>query len=367
MRARVCGRRFVAVHRSFTIDGSSIERAAPSMNQAYTTLAPIGKLMVDAINSYGLDPAAIMDAAGFDRNALSDPNERFQAESMRKVWSLAVEASADPAFGIRVAESSKPGSSHALGLAWITSASLMDALMRLDRYDRFLSTAVSITLDGNTAPPRLNIEDRLETPDCPEPMDACLAIVLKMARAVWGDELTPEYCAMKRPAPAAADVFDGYFRCPISYGEDRNAICFRSDDLDRSLSGANEGLARECDQILERHLAVFDRNDYVLRARVAITRLLPSGRISEKEVAKTLNVSSRTLQRRLRQEGTSYQTIMQETRHELAIQHLKFSKFSITETAYLLGFENTSNFTRAFKSWTGMTPSQSLEAPSPAR
>ena len=83
-----------------------------------------------------------------------------------------------------------------------------------------------------------------------------------------------------------------------------------------------------------------------------------AGLYVHRRFADALNISPRSLQRKLCQEGTNYQTILNETRHALAVQYLTHSKFSITETAYLLGFTSSSNFSRTFKSWTSMTPTQ---------
>lgn len=328
------------------------------MNETYTTLAPLARIVVETLQSYGIDAEELMRAEKFDMSVLDDPNRRFSGESMRRVVARGVELSGDPALGLRAAENFRPGSAHALGLAWFTSSSLRDALGRLDRYGRFITTAVTIRFDDEASNPRILIEDQIENENRPEAIDAVFGILIRLGRTAAGESFTPLRCEMKRPRPAETDRFLDYFKCEIGFGAQCNCIYLKSEDLDQPLLGANTALASECDQIIEKYLASFDREDYASRVRVSITKLLPAGGISEKLVAQSLNVSPRTLQRKLRQQGTSYQQALNETRYELAVQHLQHAAYSVTEIAYLLGYENTGNFTRAFKSWAGETPTQ---------
>ena len=83
---------------------------------------------------------------------------------------------------------------------------------------------------------------------------------------------------------------------------------------------------------------------------------MPSGCATEQSLAAALNVTPRTLQRRLREEGTTYNALLEEVRRELATHYVRQSERSINEITCLLGFSEPSNFTRAFKRWTGSTP-----------
>jgi AraC-like DNA-binding protein len=94
-----------------------------------------------------------------------------------------------------------------------------------------------------------------------------------------------------------------------------------------------------------------------MRVKVALLEHLPSGHVSEEEIAQGLHLSLRTLQRKLRDEGTSYKELLDETRRELATEYIKNPHVSISEITYLLGFSEPSNFSRAFKRWTGSSPS----------
>ena len=92
------------------------------------------------------------------------------------------------------------------------------------------------------------------------------------------------------------------------------------------------------------------------RVKSKLIELLPSGKVNEEVVAGSLNMSLRSLQRKLSDENVSYKELLESTRMTLALEYIKLPKYSINEITYLLGFSEQSNFSRAFKRWTKQTP-----------
>ncbi|MEE9265906.1 MAG: helix-turn-helix transcriptional regulator, partial [Gammaproteobacteria bacterium] len=101
----------------------------------------------------------------------------------------------------------------------------------------------------------------------------------------------------------------------------------------------------------------FDRSSAAMQVRARLTEQLSSGHATQNSVADALHMSLRTLQRRLNDEGTSYKGLLDETRRELAAHYMAETHRSINEITYLLGFSEPSNFSRAFRRWTGKSPS----------
>jgi len=120
-------------------------------------------------------------------------------------------------------------------------------------------------------------------------------------------------------------------------------------------------LARANDRVVTDYLERFTAQHFADRVRVRLVELLSSGVTHEDEVARSLHVSRRTLQRRLAEQGTNYKTLFDEARRELALRYIGEQGMSIKEATYVLGFSEPSNFTRAFKRWTGASPSQYFE------
>ena len=138
-----------------------------------------------------------------------------------------------------------------------------------------------------------------------------------------------------------------------------NQITFRQEDLDKRFASYNKELldvlAPELDRRLESHAAsesVAEQTRWVLRRR------LTAGRPDIRSVATELAMSERSLQRRLTDEGVSFQTLVSETRHQMALEHLADASLTLIEVAYLLGYEDQNSFFRAFRQWEAKTPSE---------
>jgi AraC-like DNA-binding protein len=129
-------------------------------------------------------------------------------------------------------------------------------------------------------------------------------------------------------------------------------------DAERNLASANAELIMANEMVALQYLSSLDRSNISVQVKSKIIELLPSGEIREEEVAEALNVSLRTLQRKLREEGESYAHIVKVVKKEMAENYIQDSQLSINEIAYLLGFSDQANFTRAFRRWNGNTPSQ---------
>ena len=130
--------------------------------------------------------------------------------------------------------------------------------------------------------------------------------------------------------------------------------------VNEPLATANPELARVNDQIVTDYLAKLDRNDVTMRVKSKLIERLPSGQVSEEGIASSINVSQRSLQRKLKEQGMSFTQLLENTRRELSMQYVRNPQHSLNEVAFLLGFAEPSNFSRAFKRWNGATPSDFL-------
>ena len=98
------------------------------------------------------------------------------------------------------------------------------------------------------------------------------------------------------------------------------------------------------------------------KVKTAFLDLLPSGEISFDRVARRLHMSGRTIQRRLREEGTSFKKLLDEARRELAEEYIRDPRFTLLEVAFILGYSDYSSFSHAYKRWTGTAPSKTKKA-----
>ena len=189
-------------------------------------------------------------------------------------------------------------------------------------------------------------------------MDAFFSTVVNMCRASYGDGFEPLRVELQRSEPPSTKEFTRVFRAPIAFESVSNALVMRLSDLTRALPTANVELARASEQVIGEYLSQFRKSDVVDRAKARLVEQLPSGNPTQESLASALNLSVITLQRKLHERDTSFTKILEDTRRELASEYMHKKSMSNKEIAYLLGFSEPSNFSRAFKRWTGLSPSE---------
>jgi AraC-like DNA-binding protein len=327
------------------------------MAHTATALTSWAKAIRKALESAGHDPKPLFLQAGLDLSALDDPNARYPVESTSRLWRLAVEATGDPAFGLTVASHVTQTTFHALGYSLVASPTLKEAFERLVRYFRIVSDAAELEFKRVAEEYHfiIHIEQNGPRPAF-ESIDAFLSVNLRMCRALYGRQLSPLRVALQRPAPADTSPFERVFRAPLEFAAPQNLLVFERSAFEQPLEGANPELARHNDQILAQYLARHERQNVAARVHGVLVEQLSLGEPSQQKIADELHMSLRNLQRKLSSEGTSYKDILNETRRELALSYMKDPRYSVSEITYLLGFSDTSSFTRAFRRWTGKSP-----------
>jgi AraC-like DNA-binding protein len=330
-----------------------------------TTLGSVATMLAATLRSCDIDPVPLFSKARIDLRATSDPDARFPTHRMLDLWNLAIEATGNPCIGLLAAQHFQPAMLHGLGFAWMASDTLSDALGRLVRYSNLINAAPDYRLEVHRKTTDLVIavpEDLFPNYVHAAP-DAGMAIFLRMCRITACEPLLPLHTALQRPKPACDEEFASVFGPSIEYKAPENRLCFDNEMVNRPLGSANPELARINDRTVVDYLARFDRARISMQVRSKIIEQLPDGLPKQEYVAEKLNVSLRSLQRKLKEEETSFKGLLEDTRQSLARQYLREHHRSIGEITYLLGFSEPSNFTRAFKRWTGKTPAEFRDNP----
>jgi len=324
-----------------------------------TTIGAAASLIGSTLRDYGISVEDVFRDAGLAHETVASPEVRYPFAKMQHMWRLAVERTGDPCFGLAVAEHIKPQAFHGLGFVWFSSDTLFDALARLVKYQRMISTVADITLEETEGSVRLNVEVRRSPVDIEyEAIDAAVGVFVNLCRLATYKTFNPVRLSLKRPRPGCADRFEALFQSPVEFGAESNVLYLDPVLLREPLPGANSELARANDQVVIDYLGRFDRENLSMQVRSRLIELLPGGQPTQKDIASSLNLSVRNLQRRLRAEGISFKLLLDETRKDLATQYIRDSHRRIGEITYLLGFSEPSNFTRAFRRWTGASPNE---------
>jgi AraC-like DNA-binding protein len=185
-----------------------------------------------------------------------------------------------------------------------------------------------------------------------------MGLIVVLCRITLGEYFSPIEIRCRRPVPSDPDCFAAMLGSHIEYATDRNCITFVRSDIMEPLATANAELARVNDEQAETYLATFIDVSAAHEVVSRIVERLPDGPPSQSQIAAAMHVSNRTLQRKLKDEGTSFIDLLQDARLNLARKYLAQPQRSIVEIAYLLGFSEPSTFSRAFKRWTGSAPAE---------
>ena len=331
------------------------------------TLATTGQILWRLIEHQGLPPEPLFRAAGIDPKIISDPRAHIaRPQSNLLIRTLAARIP-DPAFGLKAARCWHPSNLGALGYAWLSSSTLRTALNRLVRYWRVVIADVTVALDESPA----GVAFVHVPPDLDATLDAIrgdvvLAILYDMCRTNFGSTLRPARVAFRRAAPADTRPYEALFGCPVSFGAQANRLQIGVADADQPLPTGNRDLAAMHDRALIDQLARLDKKDVMARFQASLLERMASGDLSEENLARDLHMSRRSLQRRLAEADASYQSLVDETRRDMALRYLEDRGKSATDIAFLLGYSQQSAFTRAFRRWTGKSPSEYRSSKSPA-
>jgi len=324
-----------------------------------TTSSSWALSIVQALELDGLDCQDLFVNLGLDYSALNDPDARFAQDGMTRLWQRAVEITGNPAIGLNLAKVMRPGAMHVVGYALMSSSTLRDSFQRLVRYQRIIAEGADLQFGSTNRGALLTLAihgDQL--PPARQSADGSLASTLAFCRWLTGKPLVPIEVYFRGPPPADIEPYQAAFQAPLRFNAEYHGMLIRHVDVDIALPTANAELAQLHDRFAGDYLARFSDSRVAHQARQVICRLLPQGEPRRETVAQSLHLSERSLQRRLDEEGTSFQQLLDDTRRTLAEQYLARADLALLEVAYLLGFADPSNFFRAFKRWFAMTPGE---------
>lgn len=313
------------------------------------------------VRGYGIDPIPLMKNAGLDAELLNMPEERYGLQAVRRFWHLLIKATNDPLIGLKVGQEIQVSSLNGLGLAMISSASLSDLLALFARYGKIISTTMLLNLEHDAQGTTLVFN----TGDGSEPMSAarlaCIAFLYRQACSLAQHEIVPRFVTLTLNGEGFSGRLDEYFHIPVTLGAEQDAIGFDYADTIEPYAGANPQLVSLNESVIYRHLSNLNKNDFSGQVLRHIQNALSQGEPKLTDIAALLNITPRTLQRRLREENQTFQQLLDTERKNMAHELLAHSNRRIVEISYMLGFSDPSNLSRACKRWFGCSPAAHRE------
>lgn len=314
------------------------------------------------LDSLGIDHKPLFRQAGMDPEALKSRNSRFSEQAVRRLWELAMLKTEGVNFGLKVAEQIRPSTFDVVGYAMTCSATLREAMHRFGRFEKLISNATAVTVSETADTLKVSFDFDMGGGAQPvwQAVDTSLAGLVRFSSWIAGTDITPVTVSLRHSRPQDPGEYQEFFACPIHFSSSENSVVFRAEDMDRPILSADEELASLLDTVAISNMAEVNER-FTKRVRHCLEVQLAEGEISRSRTAQLMNMTERTLLRRLKDEGTTFQEVLDKFREELAYDYLLRSDKTVQEVSTLLGFSETSTFSRAFKRWTGHSPSMSLQ------
>jgi AraC-like DNA-binding protein len=272
-----------------------------------------------------------------------------------RLWKSLEKTLEDPSFPLRLGQTIPTEAFNPSVFAALCSPNMNVAATRLSKYKQLIGPITLVVETENDAASL--ILDCLYTDNpLPDSLVATeLVFLVYLIRLATREKVVPLSVTATSSLLTTAEYTHFFGVMPIQSG--RNQLRFAAEDMARPFLTENEAMWRFFEPELRKRLADIDSGaDFSARVRSCLFELVPSGLCSVEEVAKKLAVSTRTLQRHLYKENTSFQQELNKTREQLARHYLADSSLSGAQISFLLGFEDPNSFVRAYRSWTGKTP-----------
>lgn len=312
----------------------------------------------------GLSADVVCQAAQIDRRWLDEPHARIAASAMEWLWAAGEALTGDADIGLHSAESYNPGALGIVGYVILSCRTAGQALERLARYAPLLNEGLQVSIvqqDGATQC-RFGAAPGIDSFVLRAPRQAietlAAGIVLTLARLATPAP-QPLAVSFAHGAPPSIAEHKRLLGPELRFDQADNAVTYATAALAANLLSADPALLEMFDADARRRMAQLPAHGAVSsRVQIILGSRLRGEVPSLAAIASELAMSERSVQRSLAEESTSYRELVDEVRKDLALAHLSRPGVSATDVAFLLGFSEPSAFTRAFRRWTGGSPTQ---------
>ena len=314
------------------------------------------RAVLKAAEDEGVAPAKLLEMAGIDPALAKDPDGEVTLETMRLFWQSAYAETKNPYLAMEAGIRAVHGSYKTIDYLLLAATTLGDGLGRFVEHFRLINTWLNFELQEDAKGHHVVLASKIGPVPFPA-VEITFAVLTERIRLMIGPVWAPTSVSFLHTTQGDPAYYRGFFRCPVAFGAEEAKLTIDAASWEAPIASGDEGLFR----VLTNHAELLsaDRpipDDLVARARAEILRVLGNGEPEIEEIADTLAVSARTLQRRLSDRDLTYSRLVDEVREDQGRKLVSGGAMSLSEVAFFLGYSDQSAFTRAFKRWTGQTP-----------
>ena len=330
------------------------------------------KGLLQAASLQGVSEQAVLSTAGLPVESLSVAGDRISLSDTLLLWRAAESLSADPLFGFNMGKYLQPTHFQLIAFTMLSSETLASAIDKILKYQRLISDGGAFSLVQKASEVQKTSE--LELPELESSnisalvyrptvsnfsyhqIDAVMAVVASFMNWLLGRDDVVLEVHLQHDFQEGLNQYNDFYKAPVLLNQSDNSLLFDSRLLKQRLPGFDANLASMHEQMANGQLKrLLDPSVVTLVQE----QLIASGfEVNRDVIAKNMAMSGRSLQRKLQQEGSSFQQLLDELRHQRSLLLLQDKHLSLADVAQQLGFSESSTFYRAFKRWQGVTPGE---------
>ena len=337
---------------------SSARRLIQRLSDLPTAQGGLSRLAADRVRTAGIKIEPLLSRVGLTIEQINDPERRISASNQIAFLQAAAEALNDDLLGFTLAEKFDLRDLGLLYYVMASSDTLGDALKRVARYSRITNEAIVLQYYEAREPTLRLVYSGIPRHSDLQQIEFCVVAIIRLCRVLSGRRFLPRHISISHIRPKGIAKFSSLLGKNLEFGGGADEINFPIGSADWALVDADQRLNKILRKLCEDSLGSRRSNTGTFRTQIenTISPLLPHGQAKVDVVAKRLGMSSRTLTRRLAEEGLTFNEILQQLKASLAIQYLKEDGMPISRIAWLLGFEEVSSFSHACRRWIGKSP-----------
>ena len=314
------------------------------------------RAIIEYFNNFDMTAEQLAHELNVESCMLTEEDRRLPISLYRRIWSLAIEKSQDPALGLNMAQEDTIQDLGLVAHVVYNSPTLEEGLNHYIRLFSVVNETIELEYEASGDEGRLRFI-------CKQPeyynvtdMERTLAIVVKRTIQAVGSEVHFDAVHFQHPPPVYHALYDDVFPCPVKFNQTHCEILFDVKMLNFKPKKRNPHMRKATLTYANQILSRLFKRGLKHKVKRLIEKHLSEENFDAEKAAKLLNMSRQTLYRKLKNDGASYSDIVDEVKKEKAFTMLKQAHIPLTVIAYDLGFSELSAFTRAFKRWTGRTP-----------
>nr|WP_314524425.1 AraC family transcriptional regulator [uncultured Pseudomonas sp.] len=304
----------------------------------------------------GFNPRDVMAGVGLSKAQLQAPESRIPIDSAVRLLEESAAASGCQTFGLSMAESRQLSDFGVVSLLLSHQRTLRDALQVVLHYRHLMNNSLAIFVEEAGKMVIIREEVVTESPmPSKQATELAIGVMFRLCAALLGSHWHPYSVNFMHQAPENLQLHRRLFGCNLEFGSEFNGIVCPNTSLDLPNPHADPAMARYAQSYLD-SLQNHEGASLLFEVRKAIYMLLPMGRATIEQIAQTQGMNVRTLQRRLKDDGCSFNDLINDVRRDLVLRYLENPNYPLSRIADMLGYSMASSFTRWFINQFGMPP-----------